>query len=146
MRWLVGEVTEVQALKGHISSLEMDVEDVAEIGLRFASGAIGGVHVNFVQRPPVHRLEIVGTQGILRWDNADGELHFHKIPQFFGEWSADPPAVVVEQFAPPEGFERNVMFIEQMKHFLAVARGDVKPVCTLHDGIRALELALMARG
>jgi hypothetical protein len=38
------------------------------------------------------------------------------------------------------------MFIEQMKHFLAVARGEVKPVCTLHDGVRALEMAMEARG
>ena len=88
-RWLAGEVTGVRALAGHVSSLEMDVEDVAEIGLRFASGAIGGVHVNYVQRPPAHRLEIVGTQGTLRWDNADGMLHFYQMPQPFGEWSAN---------------------------------------------------------
>ncbi len=144
-RWLAGEVTEVRALSGHVSPLEMDVEDVAEIGLRFASGAIGGVHINYVQRPPVHQLEIIGTQGTLRWDNADGVLHLYRMPQPFGEWSANPLAPVVEQFAPPEGFERNVMFVEQMKHFISVADGDVKPVCTLHDGIRALEMAIEAR-
>ncbi len=144
-RWLAGEVTEVQALNGHVSPLEIDVEDVAEIGLRFASGAIGGVHVNYVQRPPVHRLEIVGTQGTLRWDNVDGVLVFHRVAQPFGTSNANPPAPVMEQFAPPEGFERNVMFIEQMKHFLAVARGETGPVCTLQDGIRALEMALEAR-
>jgi predicted dehydrogenase len=119
---------------------------VAEIGLRFASGAIGGVHVNYVQRPSVHRLEIVGTQGTLHWDNADGVLHFYRIPQPFGESSANPPAPVIEQLAPPKGFERNMMFMEQMKHFVAVARGKAEPVCTLHDGIRALEMALEARG
>jgi predicted dehydrogenase len=145
-RWLAGEVTEVRALNGHVSSLEMNVEDVAEIGLRFASGAIGGVHVNYVQRPPVHRLEIVGTQGTLHWDNADGVLQFYRIPQPFGDSSANPPAPVIEQFAPPKGFERNMMFMEQMKHFVAVARGKAEPVCTLQDGIRALEMALEARG
>ena len=146
VRWLVGEVTEVRALNGHVSPLEMDAEDVAEIGLRFAGGAIGGVHVNYVQRPPVHRVEIVGTQGTLRWDNADGVLHFYRIPQLFGEWSAAPPVVVMEQFAPPEGFERNAMFIDQMRHFIDIVRGDAEPVCTLHDGIRAQELAMEARG
>jgi len=146
VRWLVGEVTEVRALTGHVSPLEMDAEDVAEIGLRFTGGAIGGVHVNYVQRPPVHRVEIVGTQGTLRWDNADGVLHFYRIPQLFGEWSAAPPVVVMEQFAPPEGFERNAMFIDQMRHFIDIVRGDAEPVCTLHDGIRALELAMEARG
>jgi predicted dehydrogenase len=145
VRWLVGEVTGVRALSGHVSRLETDVEDVAEIGLKFSCGAIGGVHVNYVQRPPVHRLEIVGAQGTLGWDNADGVLHFYRLPQPFGEWSADPPVPIVERFALPEGFERNVMFINQMKHFLAVVRGEAEPVCTLHDGLRVLELAMEAR-
>lgn len=145
VRWLAGEVTDVQALSDHVSSLELDVEDVAEIGLRFASGAIGGVHVNYVQRPPVHRLEIVGTQGTLRWDNTDGVLYFYRMPQPFGKSSGSPSAPVIETHTPPEGFERNVMFMDQMQHFIAVARGEVEPVCTLGDGKRALELATMAR-
>jgi len=93
----------------------------------------------------VHRLEIVGTQGTLRWDNADGVLHFYRMPQPFGEWSVNPPAPVVKKYSPPEGFERNMMFMEQMKHFLAVVRGTSEPDCTLHDGVRALEMAMMAR-
>ena len=118
---------------------------MAEIGLRFANGAVGGVHVNHIQRPPVHRLEIVGTNGTLRWDNADGFLHFYRMPAVFGTWGANPPAPVVEQFAPPEGFERNVMFLDQMRHFIAVARGEADPICTLDDGVRALQIALAAR-
>jgi predicted dehydrogenase len=145
VRWLAGEVTEVRALAGHISPLEMVVEDVAEIGLQFTCGAIGGVHVNYVQRPPVHRLEIVGTRGTLRWDNADGVLNFYRMSQPFGTSNTNPPESVIEQFAPPEGFERNMMFMEQMKHFIAVARGEAEPVCTLRDGKRALEMAMDAR-
>jgi len=103
------------------------------------------VHINYVQRPPVHRLEIVGTMGTLRWDNSDGVLHFYGTTQLFGEWSVNPSVPVVEQFVPPDGFERNVMFVDQMKHFIAVACGEAEPVCTLHDGIRVLEMATMAR-
>ena len=101
VRWLVGEVTEVRALNGHVSPLEMDAEDVAEIGLRFASSAIGGVHVNYVQRPACPPTGDCRTQGTLRWDNADGMLHFYQMPQSFGEWSADPPAPALEHLLPP---------------------------------------------
>jgi predicted dehydrogenase len=145
VRWLAGEVESLWSFNGRVSPLEIDVEDAAEIGLRFTSGALGGVHVNYVQRPPAHRLEIVGTAGTLRWDNADGILHFFRLPAAFGTWSADPPAPVVEQFAPPEGFERNMLFLDQMRHFIAVARGEADPVCTLDDGVAALRLALAAR-
>jgi predicted dehydrogenase len=145
LRWLVGDVDLLWSLNGHLSPLQVDVEDIAEVGLHFASGAIGGLHVNYVQRPAVHRLEIVGTGGTLSWDNADGSLKWQRMPAAFGESSSNPPGPVVEQFAPPPEFERNQLFVEQMRAFLSVVRGESTPVCTLQDGIRALEMALAAR-
>jgi predicted dehydrogenase len=145
LRFLLGEVDALYSFNGHISPLEIDVEDAAEIGLRFACGAIGGLHLNYFQRPPVHRLEIVASNGTLRWDNTDGILHAYRLPAAFGTWSADPPAPIVETFSPPEGFDRNQLFVAQTRHFLETVRGESEPVCTLADGIRALELALAAR-
>jgi predicted dehydrogenase len=48
-----------------------------------------------------------------------------------GEWEIHPI---------PETWERNVMFLEQMKHFVSVVRGETEPSCTLEDGIRAMKL------
>jgi predicted dehydrogenase len=50
----------------------------------------------------------------------------------------------METFFPPEGFERNQLFVAQTRHFIAVARGESEPVCTLDDGVQALRLALAA--
>ena len=145
LRYLLGEVATLQALQGQISALELSgVEDVAEIGLRFTSGAIGGVHVNYFQRPGVHRLEIVGTAGTLRWDNADGKLIHFQMPEPFGGTYPQPQAALETVYQPPEGFERNHLFVAQTQHFLQVASGEVKPICTLEDGIRAQEMALAA--
>ncbi|MGB7876547.1 MAG: Gfo/Idh/MocA family oxidoreductase, partial [Anaerolineales bacterium] len=145
LRYLLDEIDALWSFNGHISPLDLDVEDTAEIGLKFASGAIGGVHVNYVQRPPVHRLEIVGTNGTLRWDNADGILHFYQMPAPFGSYSDDPPAPVMESFSLPEGFERNDLFLAQTRHFLNVTRGQEEPVCTLRDGILVQKLVQAAR-
>jgi len=144
MRYLLGDVDSISSFNGHISPLEIDVEDVAEISLKFANGAMGGVHVNYFQRPPVHRLEIVGTKGTLRWDNADGILHHFRMPAAFGSYSDSPPAPVMESFSPPEGFERNQLFLAQTRHFIEIVRGEKEPVCDLQDGIQALRLALAA--
>jgi len=145
LRYLLGEVTGLWSFNGQISPLEVDVEDVAEIGLRFACGALAGVHLNYIQRPPTHWLEIAGTGGTLRWDNADGILRWLKVPTSFGSWGTQAAAPAIETFAPPAGFERNDLFVEQLRHFLEVARGRAEPLCTLQDGIRALELALAAK-
>ena len=151
LRYLLGDVESLWSFNGHLSPLEVDVEDIAEIGLKFKSGAVGGVHMNYVQRPPVHRLEIVGTDGTLRWDNADGILHHFRFTAPFGSFSDKPPAPVIESFSPPEGFERNQLFVAQTRHFIETARGESpsgmisEPVCSLEDGIMALRLALGAR-
>jgi predicted dehydrogenase len=145
LRFLLGEIDALWSFNGHISTLELNVEDVAEMGLKFANGAIGGVHVNYAQRPPVHRLEIVGTNGTLRWDNADGILHFYKMTAPFGSYAEAPPAPVLEKFSPPKGFERNDLFVAQTRHFLDVVRGSESPVCALEDGIRVQKLVQAAR-
>jgi predicted dehydrogenase len=144
LRYLLGDVESLWSFNGHISPLEVDVEDVAEIGLKFVRGALGSVHVNYFRRPPVHRLEMVGTSGTLHWDNADGILHFQQMPAPFGSYSEQPPAPVIASFAPPEGFERNQLFLAQTRHFIEVVRGESEPVCTLEDGVMALRLALAA--
>lgn len=134
LRWLLGEAAVASALGGTLGDLGLTVEDTAEIGLRFASGAVGSVHLNYLQRPAQHTLQITGTQGSLQWDNADGSLRLFRAGS--DAW---------ETFPAPEGFERNVLFIDQMRHLIAVARGEAQPQCTLEDGIQALRMALDAR-
>jgi len=131
--WLLGKAGLAWAYTATLGDLQLPVEDVAEIGLRFPNGAVGSVHLDYLQQPAEHRLEIIGTQDTFRWDNADGTL---KVYRAGGTgW---------ESFGPPEGFERHCMFLEEMRHFLAVIRGQAAPCCTLEDGIHTLEMAVQA--
>ncbi|HET7143174.1 MAG TPA: Gfo/Idh/MocA family oxidoreductase [Anaerolineales bacterium] len=144
LRFIVGDVDSLWSFNEHLSPLELDVEDVAEIGLKFSNGALGGVHINYFQRPAVHQLEIVGTNGTLSWDNTNGILLFQKMPAPFGSYSDQPPAPVSESFSPPQGFERNQLFISQTRHFIDMVHGETQPLCSLNDGVRALQMALAA--
>ena len=136
LRWLLGEVEALWALVSRLGDLEIDVEDTAEIGLHFASGALGSLHLDYNQRPPFHTLEIIGTNGTIRWDNVSGAVSIYSTIAKEGvpieEWKTYPP---------PAGFERNNLFLDEMCHFLEVIQGKVRPVCTLRDGRIALELA-----
>jgi predicted dehydrogenase len=137
LRWLLGEVDSLWAFTSHLG-LNMPVEDTAEIGLRFHNGVIGSLHLDYNQRPPSHKLEIIGTHGTIRWDNADGvtRVASAELDGKAGPWQVFPPA---------EGFERNWMFTEELRHFINVIERNATPVCTLQDGIKALSLALAAR-
>ena len=134
LRWLLGEVRVVSAVAGRLSGLELDVEDTADITLQFESGAIGTVHLDYIQRPPSHWLQITGQTGTIHWDNADGAVLCYRADQ--GEW---------EKIAVPPSFERNTMFLDEMRHFLGCIAGRAEPLTNLKDGIQALEIALAAK-
>ncbi|MCX6067648.1 MAG: Gfo/Idh/MocA family oxidoreductase [Chloroflexi bacterium] len=141
--WLVGKVESAWGLTAKLSDLEVDVEDTAEIGLRFVSGALGNLHLDFNQQPPAHRFEIIGTKGSLKWDLSDGATRIYRAsPESLatstgmgikagGEW---------ETFPLPAEWERNVMFLDQMKYFVSMVRGEVETSCPLEDGVAVMKL------
>ncbi len=131
MRWLFGEASELWAFSGRTSDLEIEVEDFGEIGLRYELGVVGSLHLDYYRRPPAHKFEITCSEGVIAWDNADGAVQLYRVKT--GEW---------ERFPVPEGFDRNDLFLAEMRHMIAAANGLEEPVCSLEDGIEALKLAL----
>ncbi len=134
LRWLIGEVTAVSAMTGRLSGLVLDVEDTAQVTMRFASGAIGHVYLDYAERPPTHGLRLVGQQGSITWDAATGLARLYR---------AATDAWTIAELPP--GFERNTLFVEEMRHFLACLDRQTHPLCTLQDGIRTLEIVLAAK-
>jgi len=131
LRWLFGEVQSLWAFTSSQSNLALPVEDTAEIGLQFVNGAVGSVHLNFTQRPSVHKLEIVGAGGTIRWDNSNGAVHIYRAGE--ERW---------EKISPPDDFSRNDLFLMEMRHFIELAQEQVDSLCTLDDGEQALFLAV----
>lgn len=134
LSWLFGPAEFIQARIDTMGNLDIDVEDVADIILRFPGGALANVHFNYFEKPKRHFLEIIGTDGTILWNEDSGNV---KLCSYNGS--------APETILPPEGYERNTMFLEQMRHFLSVVRGEAEPLCTLDDGARALEIALKTR-
>ena len=133
LRWLLGEVNGVYAEVKNLGELGIQVEDAAEVFLGFHDGPLASIHLDYLQRPPSHWLEVIATRGTIRWDSQDGVVRWWSLPA--GEW---------QTISPPEGFERNEMFVEEMRHFLGLIAGRMEPICTLEDGVKALQIALAA--
>jgi predicted dehydrogenase len=129
LRWLLGPVAMVWAYYRPVQHLEIKVEASAEIGLEFAGGAFASVHLDYIQRPGRHDLEIIGDQGTIKWDNSNGQVHLFRAPS--NSW---------ETFEPPLNFERNDLFIAEMKHFLDVVENKSAAICTLEDGIEVQKI------
>lgn len=133
LRWLLGGVDRVTGEAAVSGKLESDVEDVADIQLNFAAGPLGSVHLDYLQKPPVHRMDLTCTSGFIRWEADRSDIAYS---QAGGDW---------ERTEPTPDFERNDLFKAEIEHMIAVSKGEATPVCTLDDGVAALQIALAAR-
>jgi predicted dehydrogenase len=107
---LFGMPRSVYAVGGHLSELEIDVEDTAEIlmGCVMDQRSVPvSVHQDYLQRPPHRTCEVIGDQGRILADLAalsvvvsDGEGR----------------EVEAASFA---GFQRNQMFLDELRLFLS---------------------------
>jgi predicted dehydrogenase len=134
--WLFGLPQRVFALGGHLSSLEIDVEDVSSILMEcLIDGRPVPVHLHqdYLQRPPVRACKIVGDRGTIV---ADFTALTVKV--------FDSAKELAEAFAF-DGFERNQMYLDQLRHFLACVRGEEQPLVSVRDGAQSLRMALAAR-
>jgi predicted dehydrogenase len=127
-RWLFGEVQSLWADASNFA-LGLEVEDTAEIAMQFSSGVISSTHVDYVQRPGQHTLQVNGTLGSIVWDNATGVAKLFEAET--GNW---------QESSLPTGFERNFLFMDEARHFLDVVNNKVSPICSLADGIVAIQL------
>jgi predicted dehydrogenase len=129
LRWMFGEVHSVWGSAVSAPGLEIGSEGVVDAGLTFESGLTGTVHLDYVQRPGTHTLEIIGSEGMIRWSNNTGEAGLYRAAS--GAW---------ENAQPPEGFERNHLFTAETKAFISMISNASLSPCTLEDGIHALQI------
>jgi predicted dehydrogenase len=134
-QWLFGMPSRVYAVGGHLSDLEVDVED--SVSLLLSCGSDGRrfpvhVHLDYLQRPPQRVCEVIGDRGKVRYDYYLNQLALHTI---------NATDARIESFEP---FDRNDMFVEEMRHFLACVRGIERPIVDLREGIRSLRVAMAA--
>jgi predicted dehydrogenase len=130
--WVLGAPSRIVAMATHASSLEIDTEDVAELVLQFPNGPLASVHVDYLRRPPSRSLEIVGEDGVLRWEYDENRVLRY--------------APATRQWRIEEGdrrLKRNDMYLAELQHFIACARGDVEqPLIDGEQGAAVLAIAL----
>jgi predicted dehydrogenase len=118
---------------GHLSHLDIDVEDVSSALLECAAaGRPLPVHLqqDYLQRPPSRTLQVVGDAGKLLVDlraltvrvyDASGQVrHAHSFPEF----------------------QRNELFLTELRCFLTAMQGQPTPLVTVRADLATLRTAL----
>lgn len=130
LRWLLGEPDRVIASVGTLSSLEVNVEDTADMVFHLPDGLQAAVHVSFARRGYDRGLSIVGEQGTCQLDWQSGTL---SIQRTSGE---------SELVRLPKTFDLNSVYVDWLRS--AIEGFSQKPrraAIPLADGIEALRMA-----
>ncbi len=129
VRWLAGEIRDVAAVTGRLSSLEIDVEDIAALVMTLTSGALAEIHLDCIQVGYARSCKVIGSAGTVVWDWHDGvELLTAKARERF---AIDADA--------------NAMYVEELRQFLSSVDGGGAPLVSGEDGRRVLEVVVAAK-
>ncbi len=132
-RWILGAVCCVSCFSDRLGDLEIDTEDTASILLKFQSGALGEVHLDYLQRSYSRSCQIIGCEGTLQWDGVSGEVRLYRASET--RW---------ESHALPDEWNANSMYCLELRHFLDCLAGSAKPEQDICSGASSLEIALAA--
>ncbi|NDJ77744.1 MAG: Gfo/Idh/MocA family oxidoreductase [Chloroflexi bacterium] len=133
--WLFGLPRRVYAVGGHLSHLDVNVEDSVSALLHCEYDGRPlpvHLHLDYVQRPPQRVCEVIGDAGKLYYDYYANTVEFHEHATRKKE---------VHHF---DHFDRNQMFISEIEHFVACMRGEATSLIDLDEGIRSMQIALAA--
>ncbi len=133
-RWYLGEVREVVCMAGHVSSLEIETEDVAAIVCRHVSGAISEIHLDYVQQSYERGCQIVGDRGSIFWDFLQKEVRW--FDGGTGQWT---------NFPQPEEWAVNQMYVDEMKHFLDCVASGRPTALPIPEAVADMQIAFAAK-
>src|SRR5437763_291637 len=134
LRWLLGDPREVFCYADKLSSLEIDTEDNADLLLRFDYRAVANVHLDYLQRTYRRSCELIGEDGVIVWD------YIAQTVRVYGKEERR-----LEAFEESINTDRNAMFVEELRHFVACAETGAPPTLDAAGGRRVLEIALAAK-
>jgi predicted dehydrogenase len=133
---LFGLPGRIFTLGGHVSPLEINVEDVASTLMEFrVDGRLVAVHLHqdYLQRPATRRCDVICETGKISMDLVNATVT-----------SNDQHGTEIER-RQWDGFDRNQLFVDELRHFLHCVETRKRPVVNLGDGILSLRMALSAR-
>lgn len=124
--WLLGPVESVSAETARVSNLEIDTEDTAVAVLRFASGAVGSLDLNFVEQSYRRGCVIAGDRATARWDWTAGSI---VVADAKGTRQIEVGADVADTYRA------------ELEDFLACVRDRRSPRAPASEGVAAVRLA-----
>jgi len=129
LQWFGGKINQVFSYYITTPKLKVETEGLAEILLAFKSGAIGRIHLDFVNPRYNRHCEIIGDKGSIRWSFEEKTVEIQKSRQ-------------TKSRKIKYGKDNNEMYRNEMQYVLDCIKGNKNEIITLEDAQKTLEVSL----
>ncbi len=125
--WIFGEFTDYRSFAGRISDLEIHTEDYAEIIVKTDQNVVGSIHLDYFRKAPQRIIEITCQNGVIKGDMISNTLYINSEG---------------EEDRIEFSFDRNLMYREQLKHFIDCVQNNKVTFNPIETGYKILKYAL----
>ena len=132
MLWFFGKVKNAKGIGNYNSDLQIDSEHACDILITFDIGVTANIHLDFIQKPPVRNMEIVGKKGRIYFDYYKNEIC--RIP------TSDEEKQCL--YSAPTNFVRNHLYLEELKYFFHCLESNKTPYPDINSATEVIRVAL----
>lgn len=133
LTWFLGDVKKIVCFADRVGDITVDTEDVAEVIVKFESGAIGELHFDYLQRFYQRNFEFFGETGTIKWDTNE-----KKVVLLVKDKEK-------QEFALANDYDINEMYIEEVRYFLNCAEKRQETITSAEHGVGILKLISAAK-
>lgn len=139
LTWIFGDVKTISCFKAKVSNLDVDIDDVYQILLKFKTGVFGHLLVDVVSRYPTRYFRLLGEEGTIEWDWRKKSIRLYQANEKL--WKN----YTVDEGRPEKGYTvGEKMYIDEMRSFLRAIKGEEKYPYTFEEDWRILKLLYKA--
>ena len=126
LHWFFGKPTNVQAQIRNSGTLDINVEDQADLMLTSCDGYTITVQLDFNRRHAKRICSVLTTDGELTWNAIEKEVTWKDV-------NSEP---VEYKYSA----DRDYIYRKQIESFLCCIEDDIDPVVSSHDGVEVIKL------
>ena len=139
LTWLLGPVESIIANMGHISNLEIDVEDYAAFIMQHISGIRSEIHLDYLQRYKRRGCELIGSDGTLIWESMGKQPEICVVKIYRSK--TDNWEILFDD----HDLDVNFAYVEMLKDFIHAINGRKTNLHTGDEALRALQIIYNAK-
>ena len=123
--FLFGKIVKCYCKKNKLNFLKIKSESSVDFMLSHTNNITGNIHLDYIQKKPERFIQIYGEKGKL-------EMNYYKK-------SLNIVKKNINKNIKFKNFQRNDLFLDEMKYFLNCVKRNIKPAPNLHDSIYVLK-------